>query len=107
MNAQPTSDGRTALALGPEMTIAFAAATRDTLAAALQAGHGDLALDLGRVSDFDSSGVQLLLATRRSLLERGDMLQLRSASATVIDALATFGLHDLLPGAAPAPTDAA
>jgi anti-anti-sigma factor len=91
-----------ALALGPELTIAFAAATRDTLAAALQTGHGDLALDLGGVTDFDSSGVQLLLATRRSLLERGDMLQVVATSATVNDALATFGLHDLLPGDASA-----
>ena len=90
------------LALGPEMTIAFAATTRDTLAAALQAHPGDLALDLAGVTDFDSSGVQLLLATHRSLAERGDMLQVVAASLTVNDALATFGLLDLLPGDATA-----
>lgn len=107
MGTHNTPDGSTVLKLGPEVTIAFAAATHDTLAAALQAGHGDLTLDLAGVTDFDSAGVQLLLATRRSLLERGDMLQLRAASATVIDALATFGLHDLLPGGAPTPAAAA
>ncbi len=95
------------LVLGPELTIAFAAATRDCLAAALQGGHGDLALDLAGVTDFDSSGVQLLLAARRSLATRGDMLQVLAASATVEDALATFGLHDLLPGGAIAHTAAA
>jgi anti-sigma B factor antagonist len=95
------------LALGPELTIAYAAAARDTLVSALQTGHGDLALDLAGVTDFDSSGVQLLLAARRSLAERGDMLQLLAPSATVQDALATFGLHDLLPGGASAHAQAA
>jgi anti-sigma B factor antagonist len=95
------------LALGPELTIGYAAAVRDTLVSALQCGHGDLALDLAGVTDFDSSGVQLLLAARRSLAERGDMLQLLAASATVQDALATFGLHDLLPGGASAHAGAA
>jgi hypothetical protein len=40
--------------------------------------------------------VQLLLATRRSLAERGDALRVVAASATVLDALAHFGLQALL-----------
>lgn len=92
-NAAPAA----ALALGPEMTIAHAASWHETLARALGAHSGDLALDLSGVSDFDSSGVQLLLAARRTLAERGDALALVAASAAVVDALATFGLQALLP----------
>jgi anti-anti-sigma factor len=88
------------LAFGPEMTIAFAAATRRKLIETLSC-VGPLTLDLSGVSDFDSSGVQLLLATRRSLAERGDALTLHAPSAPVREALATFGLGDLLEPAKP------
>ena len=91
------------LALGPEMTIAYAAALRETLlaaATAAAAADSDLLLDLAGVSDFDSSGVQLLLSARRSLQAHGHVLRLVACSAAVRDALLTFGLADLL---APAP----
>lgn len=84
------------LALGPELTIAHAAATRETLLQALAACDGDLALDLAGVGEFDSSGVQLLLATRHSLRARGHALRLSAASPAVRDALARFGLDALL-----------
>ncbi|MBU6261264.1 MAG: STAS domain-containing protein [Burkholderiales bacterium] len=87
------------LALGPELTIAHAATWHEALAGALAQRGGDLALDLGGVTDFDSSGVQLLLATRRSLVERGDALELQRASAAVRDALNRFGLAEMLPAA--------
>jgi anti-anti-sigma factor len=83
-----------ALALGPEVTIPFAAATREQLLEALrgQGAHGDVVLDLSGITDFDSSGVQLLLSARRSVESRGDHLHLQSPSASVRDALAIFGL---------------
>lgn len=84
------------LALGPELTVAHAADARQRLLAAIQQGHG-VALDLSAVTDFDSAGVQLLLATRRHQAERGQPLVLRRASEPVRDALATFGLGDILP----------
>jgi len=90
-----------AVPLGPELTIAFAATAHQALADAVQAGEGALVLDLGDVSDFDSAGVQLLLATRRSLAERGRPLHVAHASAAVRDALELFGLHALLPAATP------
>ena len=62
------------LALGPEMTIAYAAELRETLLGAAMASEGDLLLDLGGVSDFDSSGVQLLLSARLSLQAQGRAL---------------------------------
>ena len=52
------------LALGPELTTADAAQLRETLLQALDAGDGDLVLDLAGVSDFGSSGVPLLLAAK-------------------------------------------
>lgn len=86
----------TPLALGPELTIAYAASARAQLLQALDACAGTLVLDLGGVSDFDSSGVQLLLSTRLALQTRGAALQLADASPAVRDALATFGLDALL-----------
>jgi anti-sigma B factor antagonist len=88
------------LALGPDLTIAHAAAWRQTLLQALAAHSGDLALDLSAVTDIDSAGLQLLLSTRRSLLERGDGLHIAASSAALDDALGHFGLADLLAGPA-------
>ena len=88
------------LALGPELTIVQAADAHARLAQALADAAGDLQLDLGGVTDFDSAAVQLLLATRRSLAERGDALRISTASAAVRDALAVFGLDSLLPAQA-------
>jgi anti-anti-sigma factor len=82
---------------GAEMTINYAGVCHDQLAQAMEAAPGDLNVDLSRVTDFDSAGVQLLLALRRSLRERGDSLVLTQASAAVRDALTVFGLLDLLP----------
>ena len=96
MDARPSSPP----VLDPDLTIANAAEQRTRLQALLAAEAGGstaLQLDLAGVTDIDSAGVQLLLATRRSLAERGRSLQLRSPSGVVIDALATFGLGTVLP----------
>lgn len=85
-----------ALALGPELTISQAASVRDTLVDALCATAGDLQLDLGAVAEIDSAGVQLLLATRRSVAERGATLTVTAASTPVAEALAVFGLDPTL-----------
>ena len=94
------------LVLGPELTIAFASQWREALLDALATSKGDLRVDLAGVSDFDSSGVQLLLASTRSLAARGHALVITQAADAVRDALATFGLRALLPAAAtPTPGD--
>jgi anti-anti-sigma factor len=87
------------LRLDTEMTIAAAAGQRETLVdavATLPAGAASLQLDLSAVHDFDSSGVQLLLAARRSLAERGATLQVVATASAVRDALQLFGLSALL-----------
>ena len=96
MSETLTTGSHPALSLGAEMTIAYAAAHRETLVDAVMAAPGDLQLNLEAVSEFDSSGVQLLLSTRRSLAERGHALQVVAASSAVRDALALFGLGALL-----------
>lgn len=85
----------TTLPLGPELTIPFAAEARATLTQALQAAEGALVIDLSSVVEFDSAGVQLLLAARRSQAERGHALRLARPSDVVQDALRVFGLLPL------------
>jgi anti-sigma B factor antagonist len=89
-----------ALSLGRDLTIVCAAELRETLLARLAEAPAVLALDLGEVSDFDSAGVQLLLATKRSLAEAGARLTIVAATSTVRASLSLFGLADLLEPAA-------
>jgi anti-anti-sigma regulatory factor len=81
-----------AWAIGPDVTVAYAADTHGQLMAALPAMVGNPRLDLSAVTDFDSSGVQLLMALRASLADKGQTLQLVAPSAVVRNALDTFGL---------------
>jgi anti-anti-sigma factor len=86
----------TPVSLGPELTIAHAAAWRDTLVDALCTSAGNLTLDLASVTDVDSAGLQLLLATKRSVTERGAVLALANVPGPVVQALAVFGLDQQL-----------
>lgn len=99
MTTPAPAGGDAALRIGTEMTIAAAAGLRETLVdavAALPADATALRLDLSAVHDFDSSGVQLLLSTQRSLAERGAALTVVAAAAAVHDALQLFGLAALM-----------
>lgn len=53
---------------------------------------GGLAVHLSEVTDFDTAGVQLLLALRRSSTEAGTTLVLQEPSEAVKMALATYHL---------------
>lgn len=95
MSYPATAD--TTLSLGPELTIAQAAAWREAIVRALgeppAQDSPQLSLDLGAVTDIDSSAIQWLLATERSLRQRGGSLRLAAASAPVCAALDTLGLR--------------
>jgi ABC-type transporter Mla MlaB component len=94
------------IALGPELTIACADSHRQALLSALAAAKADgpaPALDLSTVTCCDTAGVQLLLAWRTSLAERGWALQPTSASAELREVLGLYGLADLLAGTAGEP----
>jgi anti-anti-sigma factor len=87
------------LALGPELTIAQAADTHGLLLETLSRLDGlNLSLDLSGVSEFDSSAIQLLLATQRSMHDRAASLSLQEPSKVVLAALSCYGLGaDLRP----------
>ncbi|WP_310384494.1 STAS domain-containing protein [Roseateles sp.] len=96
------------LALGPELTIAQAADTHGLLLETLSRLDGlHLSIDLSGVSDFDSSAIQLLLATQRSLQERAAQLTLHSPSAVVLAALSCYGLDAQMKAVRWVPTHAA
>lgn len=90
-----------AWAMGPEVTIGQAAENHAQLMAALPALAAYPRLELSSVTDFDSSGVQLLLALRTSLAEKGQTLHLVAPSAVVQEALEVFGLRDQFPTVMP------
>ena len=76
------------LALEGAMTIMEAAELRDQLALALVTAHGPVLLDLSRVTELDSSGLQLLLA----LLREGSQVRLSALSSTARARIERFGL---------------
>ena len=82
-----------ALAISGEFTIFTAADLKPRLLhAVIDAESEDVDIDLSEVSEIDSAGLQLLLATRRSVAERGASLQITGLSGSAADALAVFGL---------------
>lgn len=85
--------------LDGDMTIQSAADLRLLLLSALQSlgetPDATLQLDLSGVAALDSAGVQLLLAARRSLRERGQHLVLAAGNPTVNAVLRTLGLAEL------------
>lgn len=62
---------------------------------ALQSAGG-LALDLSRVDEIDTAGVQLLILARRESRQQGKPLTLLSPSAAVRDVLSFYYLNDYL-----------
>ena len=87
-------DGQTRVRFSDELNIYNAAAIRDALLA-LPADGSPCHLDLGDVIEIDCAGLQLLLATLRSL----PASRLERCSTAVRDCLALCGLDALLPAA--------
>jgi anti-sigma B factor antagonist len=81
-----------ALALDGELTIYHAAELRQTLLAALADAPEGLAIDLAGVTEIDSAGVQLLMASKRAANASGRPLTLADHSAPVLE---VFELLDL------------
>lgn len=83
------------LRLDGELTIYRAQEVHQRLLEALARPEG-LQLDLGEVSEMDSSAVQLLLAARLEALAAGKTFVIPLASDPVRQVLALLGLEDLL-----------
>ena len=96
------SAAATTLALSGEMTVVNAAEHRlSLLTAATQASAQSqgLALDLVKVEALDSAGVQLLIATRKTLQAAGGhALRITNANSAVQDTLAIYSLQHWLTG---------
>lgn len=98
-------------ALSGDFDIQQASAQREALLALVaahtsQADGTDLHLDLSGITSLDSTGVQLLLATRNTLRLGGARLRIVQASAVLRDVLQTYGLQSLLEPSEPHATPA-
>ncbi|MBG6079016.1 STAS domain-containing protein [Rubrivivax gelatinosus] len=83
----------TSFAIEGELTIYRAAELRQALLAALGDGAGgDFEIDLAAVTEFDSAGVQLLIAAKKSAAARGRVLRLVGHAPSVRDAFAVLDL---------------
>lgn len=82
--------------LDGELTIYAAAGVQPRLLAALSEAR-PIALDLGAVTDFDSAGVQQVLALARECEALGRPLRVVAASDCVREVFALFALDARLP----------
>lgn len=71
-----------------ELTVAEAAGARDRLLRIVEAADGAVELDLSGVTEFDTAGLQLLLATKAQAGGRGLACRLSAVSEPVQDVLA-------------------
>jgi anti-sigma B factor antagonist len=71
-------------------------ATRDQLRECLAPLHGDVVVDLSRVTFLDSSGIATIVAQAARLADDGATLKLRRANVIVARVLHITGLDDLL-----------
>lgn len=77
-----------------DMTIYHAAVMQGRLVEALATGR-DLEVVLGEVTDFDSAGLQLLLALVRDTHALGHECRVTASSPSVLDVLQVCGLSAL------------
>lgn len=68
------------------MTIYRAASLKEELMALLEKGP-QLAIDLSRVSELDTAGLQLLIMVKNEAVARGGELQLQGHSPAVLNVL--------------------
>ena len=94
MSSAAMVDADRLLRIEGELTIYRAAelceVLKDSLAAVPE--HGTLGLDLGAVSEMDSAGAQLLLATQKSAFATGRSLRVTATSAAADEVLAILRL---------------
>lgn len=85
-------DGR--LHLRGEMTIYGAAALKDDLFPVLEAELDGCTLDLAGVSEFDTTGLQILLMARKVCQSRGGLFSLANPSPAVQETLDLLRGHE-------------
>ena len=88
------SNGR--IRITGEMTVHTAAELQPALIKALSKAKGAASLDLASVEEFDSAGLQLLLASVRDATANGANLRILAASAAVREVVELCQRADLL-----------
>lgn len=81
------------LAVSGEFTIYTAGEWRERLLTAVT-GQAEVSLDLSEVSEIDTAGLQLLIATQREVHAAGGTLHLAGPSAAVREVLSFCHLND-------------
>ena len=90
MNAK-TQRGTRRLAVEGDLTVYGAAALKKRLLDAL-ARATQLEVDLSRVAEVDTAGMQVLILAKREALKAGKSLRLSGHSPAILDALDLFDL---------------
>ncbi|MCC4632463.1 MULTISPECIES: lipid asymmetry maintenance protein MlaB [Xanthomonas] len=93
--ASPDLPAPLTLTLEGEMTIRRAAELKPLLQPAL-AHPGGVHLDLAAVSEIDTTGLQLLLATKQAIQTDGRPFSLTDSSRAVVDVIELLGLLEAL-----------
>lgn len=88
----PDAGGPVHLDAGAELTISHVAALQQAWLGQLEAGPAEVRVALAAVEEFDSAGLQLLLALRNYQRTRGQALLVVDPSASIVAALQTFGM---------------
>jgi len=91
MSATERKGGVSTLHVEGELSIYQATELKQAWAAALEQ-PGPLEIDLSNVSEMDSAGVQLLLATKQAAIGQGREFQVTGYSAAVLDVLEMLNL---------------
>lgn len=73
-------------AIEGELTIFRAAELREALLGCLQSA-GEIEVDLSGVAEFDTAGLQLMIAAKREAVQRGKQLHFANHSKPVLDLL--------------------
>lgn len=95
MHIPPNSNVLQQLVLEGALSIYTAADVKPRLSEALQ-GAIALQIDLSAVDEFDSAGLQLLLATREQAHQQGIDLQFHGIGPVIGELLVLSGLHSSL-----------
>lgn len=88
-----SADGQ--IAIEGEMTIYHAVALKRQILDSINNGS-DVSLDLSRVTELDTAGMQLLMMARQEAQHHGRSAQLLAPSAAVRDALELYNLGSWL-----------
>lgn len=90
-----TGDGRTTH-LDGRLDVSTAADARRHLHAALDGGHGDLVLDLSRLTGWDATGLGVIMGIHRHAGRQGRRLVLRQVPPLLCRVLVATRLHRIL-----------